>query len=129
MQDTLVMIAFARLFVPDALLPATTAMGSLHKRGRELALQAGANVVMPNLSPTMVRPKYELYENKICTGDESAACRACIELRINAAGFTVDMQRGDSVRLFGGEGRAMQPKSRDNPVGSCQTCESYLHLF
>ncbi len=98
-DDTLVMVALARLIVPDGLLPATTAIGSLHPRGRELALQAGANVVMPNLSPIMVREKYELYENKICTGDESAACRACIEVRISAAGYTVDMQRGDSTRI------------------------------
>jgi biotin synthase len=97
-EDTLVMLAFARLLVPDCLLPATTAMGTLHPKGRELALKVGANVVMPNLSPTAVRAKYELYENKICTGDEAAHCRQCIERRINSAGFEVDMGRGDSLK-------------------------------
>lgn len=97
-EDTLVMIALARLFLPESLIPATTAMGTLHPEGRELALKAGANVVMPNLSPVRVRDKYELYENKICTGDESAQCRNCLELRIAAAGFEVDMGRGDSLQ-------------------------------
>ncbi|MFD1179285.1 [FeFe] hydrogenase H-cluster radical SAM maturase HydE [Paenibacillus puldeungensis] len=96
--DTLVMIALARLFVPDALIPATTAIGSLDGEGRELALQAGANVVMPNLSPVSVRKKYALYNNKICLGEESAQCRHCLELRIQSAGFSVDMGRGDSLK-------------------------------
>lgn len=97
-EDTLVLIALTRLLVPDALLPATTAMGTLDPEGREKAIRAGANVVMPNLSPTSVRSKYELYENKICTGDEAAHCRHCIELRITAAGCEVDMGRGDSLQ-------------------------------
>lgn len=97
-DDTLVMVALARLFVPEALIPATTAMGTLDPMGREKALKAGANVVMPNLSPTTVRKKYELYENKICTGDESAQCRHCIEMRIVASGLEVDMGRGDSLQ-------------------------------
>lgn len=94
-EKTLVMVALTRLMVPDALLPATTALGSLDELGREKAIRAGANVVMPNLSPTDVRPKYALYENKICTGDEAAHCRGCIENRINSAGYKVDMSRGD----------------------------------
>lgn len=97
-DDTLVMVALARLFVPEALIPATTAMGTLDPQGREKALKVGANVVMPNLSPTTVRKKYELYENKICTGDESAQCRHCIEMRIVASGLEVDMGRGDSLQ-------------------------------
>ncbi|MEF2968741.1 [FeFe] hydrogenase H-cluster radical SAM maturase HydE [Paenibacillus sp. M1] len=97
-DDTLAMVALARLMVPDALIPATTALGSLDASGREKALKVGANVVMPNLSPLAVRKKYALYNNKICTGDESAACRHCLELRINSAGFSVDMGRGDSLK-------------------------------
>lgn len=96
-EDTLVMVAFARLLVPKANLPATTAMGSLDPQGRERAIKAGANVVMPNLSPTSVREKYALYENKICTGDAAAHCRNCIEMRIKVSGFDVDMGRGDSL--------------------------------
>ncbi|WP_040952082.1 [FeFe] hydrogenase H-cluster radical SAM maturase HydE [Gorillibacterium massiliense] len=94
-EDTLVMIAMARLFVPDALMPATTAMGTLDPIGREKALSAGANVVMPILSPLSVREKYALYENKICTGDESAHCRHCIEMRIVSSGYRIDLGRGD----------------------------------
>ncbi|WP_438448887.1 [FeFe] hydrogenase H-cluster radical SAM maturase HydE [Gorillibacterium sp. sgz5001074] len=96
-EATLVMVAMARLLVPKANLPATTAMGSLDPQGRERAIKAGANVVMPNLSPTSVREKYALYENKICTGDEAAHCRNCIEMRIKVSGFDVDMGRGDSL--------------------------------
>ncbi len=94
-EDTLVMLALTRLMVPKALLPSTTALGTLDSKGREKALKVGANVVMPNLSPTNVREKYELYADKICTGDEAAHCRKCIEGRINSAGFKVDMGRGD----------------------------------
>ncbi|MGF7186235.1 biotin synthase [Desulfitispora alkaliphila] len=100
-EQTLVMIAMTRLLIPDALLPSTTAMGSLDPKGREKAIKAGANVVMPNLSPTDVRAKYELYKNKICLEDEAAHCRQCIEKRINSTGFKVNMKRGDSPRNIG----------------------------
>lgn len=98
-EDTIFMVALARLFVPKALIPATTALGTLHEKGRELALKAGANVVMPNLTPLAYRPKYQLYENKICTGDDAAHCRVCIEKRITSAGFEIDMGRGDHVNF------------------------------
>ncbi len=94
-EQVLVMLALTRLLLPQVLLPSTTAMGTLDKLGREKALKVGANVVMPNLSPTDVREKYELYQDKICTGDEAAHCRHCIEGRIRSAGFEVDMSRGD----------------------------------
>jgi biotin synthase len=99
-QDTLVMIAMARLIVPDALMPATTAMGTLDPLGREKALLAGANVVMPILSPLKVRKKYALYENKICTGDESSHCRNCIEMRIAASGYKITLSRGDHCNFI-----------------------------
>lgn len=98
-EETLVMVALTRLLLPEALLPSTTAMGTLDPKGREKALKAGANVVMPNLSPTDVREKYELYKDKICTGDEAAHCRQCIEGRIKSAGFRVDMGRGDHASI------------------------------
>jgi len=94
-EQTLLMLSLVRLMLPMALLPSTTALGTIDEKGREKALKVGANVVMPNLSPTDVRAKYELYENKICTGDEAAHCRACIEGRINSVGFYVDMSKGD----------------------------------
>jgi len=94
-EKTLIMVALTRLILPKALLPSTTALGTMDPLGREKALKAGANVVMPNLSPTEQREKYELYENKICTGDEAAHCRMCIEGRIRSVGFEVNMSRGD----------------------------------
>lgn len=94
-EKTLIMLAITRLMLPSVLLPSTTALGTLDPKGREKALKAGANVVMPNLSPTNVRELYELYKDKICTGDEAAHCRKCIEGRINSTGYSVDMGRGD----------------------------------
>jgi len=94
-EKTLIMLALTRLLLPEVLLPATTAIGTLDRTGREKALKVGANVVMPNLSPVSVRNKYELYKDKICIGDEAAHCRCCIEQRIRSAGFEVNMERGD----------------------------------
>lgn len=96
-EETLVLLSIIRLLLPAVLLPSTTALGSLDSKGREKALKVGANVVMPNLSPISVREKYALYDGKICTGDEAAHCRKCIEGRINSTGFKVDMSRGDNI--------------------------------
>ncbi len=98
-NQTSVMVSLVRLILPDCLLPATTALGTLNNKGREMVLKAGANVVMPNLSPTEQREKYEIYENKICTGDEAAHCRGCIETRIHFAGYDVDMSIGHHKSL------------------------------
>lgn len=97
LDTTLRMIALCRLILPKALIPATTALGTISPRGREKGLTAGANVVMPNLSPTDVRGKYALYDNKICTGDEAAECLNCMERRIRSYGFVPDMSRGDYI--------------------------------
>lgn len=97
LEDTITMIALTRLFLPYVLLPATTALGSIDPTGREKGLMAGANVVMPNLSPINIRDKYSLYDGKISTGDEAAECRKSIEDRINSIGFSVDMSRGDNI--------------------------------
>lgn len=86
---TLRLIAILRLMFPYALIPATTALGTIHSQGRELGLKAGANVVMPNLSPVKVRKLYELYENKICTGEEAAQCRGCLERRVKSVGYNI----------------------------------------
>ncbi|MDR1389318.1 MAG: [FeFe] hydrogenase H-cluster radical SAM maturase HydE [Treponema sp.] len=94
---TLRMVALTRILLPRALLPATTALGTLAGDGRERALTAGANVVMPNLSPRDVRALYSLYDNKICTGDEAAECVRCMSLRVRSFGFTPRMVRGDSL--------------------------------
>lgn len=92
---TLKLISILRLMFPYALIPATTALGTIHPRGREMGLKAGANVVMPNLSPVGVRKLYDLYENKICTGEEAAQCRRCLERRVEAAGYRIVTDRGD----------------------------------
>ena len=86
---TLKMLSICRLVFPYALIPSTTALGTLVYNGREQGLKAGANVVMPNLSPVSVRNKYDLYENKICTGEESAQCRECLERRVEKAGYRI----------------------------------------
>ncbi|CDG01144.1 Putative Biotin synthase [Clostridium chauvoei JF4335] len=96
-EKTTTMLALVRLLLPDVLLPSTTALGSIDPMGREKGLKAGGNVVMPNLSPTSVREKYSLYDGKICTGDEAAECRICIEGRIRKAGFRVEVSRGDNI--------------------------------
>ena len=92
------MLAILRLMFPYALLPSTTALGTIDPSGRELGLQAGGNVVMPNLSPVKVREKYAIYDNKICTGEESAQCRRCLEMRIENAGYRAVTDRGDVKR-------------------------------
>ncbi len=95
LELTLVLIAVLRLMNPRALIPATTALGTINPRGRELGVLAGANVVMPNLSPVSVRKKYSLYNNKICTGEEAAECRGCLARRMESIGYELSVSRGD----------------------------------
>ena len=90
------LISILRLMFPYALIPATTALGTLVDNGRELGLSAGANVVMPNLSPVNVRKLYVLYDDKICTGEEAAECLACLNNRVNSIGYNIVVNRGDA---------------------------------
>ena len=99
LELTLFMLGLLRLMLPKVLLPATTALGTIHPKGRELGIQAGANVVMPNLSPVSVRKDYSLYDNKICTGDEAAECRFCLERRMKSIGYNIVTSRGDSLNI------------------------------
>lgn len=92
---TCFLLSIIRLIHPNVLLPSTTALGTVHPRGRELGILAGANVVMPNLSPVNVRNKYLLYDNKICTGEESAQCIRCLENRMKSIGYEIVTDRGD----------------------------------
>ena len=92
---TLRLIALIRLICPHALLPATTALGTQHPRGREMALAAGANVIMPNLSPQSTRRLYSIYDNKLATQSEAAESMTDIRRRIEAIGMTVPVDRGD----------------------------------
>ena len=98
LQLTLRLLAVLRIMFPYALIPSTTALGTIDPNGRELGLKAGANVVMPNLSPAEVREQYELYDNKICTGEESAQCRSCLEMRVMSAGYRIVTDIGDVKR-------------------------------
>jgi biotin synthase len=95
LRTTLICVALTRLLLPSALIPATTALGTIDPKGRELGIKAGANVVMPNLSPLETRSKYLLYDGKICTGDEAAECVACMGRRMNSIGYSLVNSRGD----------------------------------
>ena len=97
LELTLFMLSLIRLTLPYALIPATTALGTVAPNGRERGILVGANVVMPNLSPVGVRKKYALYDNKICTGEEAAECRHCLERRIESVGYKIKISRGDVI--------------------------------
>ena len=98
-EQTTRLLSVIRLMLPDVLLPATTALGSVDAFGREKGILAGANVVMPNLSPREVRKKYLLYDNKICIGDDAAACIGCMSARVSKTGYQLIVSRGDHVRF------------------------------
>ena len=98
LEMTLRLLAIIRLIHPHVLLPATTALGTIHERGRELGILAGANVVMPNLSPSDVREKYKLYDNKACTGDEAAEGDVNLCLRMEQIGYELVSDRGDYIK-------------------------------
>lgn len=96
LQMTLKMVALARIVTRNALLPATTAIGSIEEQGREMALQAGADVVMPNYTPLKYRVHYEIYPNKRCIAEDPALCDSCMRLRIQSVGRTVSTDHGHS---------------------------------
>lgn len=95
LELTCFLLSVIRIIHPPVLLPATTALGTIDPMGRERGILCGANVVMPNLSPVSVRKKYELYDNKICTGEEAAECRGCLERRMESIGYRIVAERGD----------------------------------
>jgi len=95
LEMTCCLLSIIRLIHPTVLLPATTALGTIHPEGRELGIRSGANVVMPNLSPAAVRKKYMLYDNKLSDGDESAQCVDSLRKRMAAIGYEVVTDRGD----------------------------------
>ncbi len=97
---TLRLLSILRLMFPYALLPATTALGTIHPDGRELGLRAGANVVMPNLTPRDVREQYTLYKNKICTGLEDAQGIELLKKKIKQTGYRIVIDRGDVKKFY-----------------------------
>ncbi len=95
LELTLYMLGLVRLTLPEVLLPATTALGTIDENGREKGLLAGANVCMPNLSPTSVRDKYMLYDNKLRSGEEAAENIKLLKERFGRIGFCIAAGRGD----------------------------------
>lgn len=100
LETTVICLGIVRLLLPSVLLPATTALSSIDKHGREEGLKAGGNVIMPNLSPMSVREKYSLYDNKAYILDEDAEYRVMIEKKIKEAGFEVEVSRGDNPEFI-----------------------------
>lgn len=97
LELTLFILGLVRLLLPKVLLPATTALGTIHPDGRELGILAGANVIMPNLSPADKRKHYALYNNKLATGEEASEGKALLEKQMNAIGYHIVTTRGDSL--------------------------------
>ena len=96
LEQTLYLLSLVRLIRPNLLLPATTALGTIHPQGRELGMLAGANVLMPNLSPPEARENYMLYDNKLNSGDETAQNLADLAARMAAIGHEIVTDRGDA---------------------------------
>ena len=92
---TCYLLSIVRLMLPQVLLPATTALGSIRQGGREEGIKAGANVVMPNLSPNETKEKYMLYNNKLSSGSEAAANVAALAKQMEAVGYRIVTDRGD----------------------------------
>ncbi len=99
LELTLFMLALTRLLLPKVLLPATTALGTIAPDGRERGVLAGANVVMPNLSPVSVRKKYLLYNDKLCSGEETAEHIKELGERFKKIDCVLDFSRGDSMNI------------------------------
>ncbi|MBP7102065.1 MAG: [FeFe] hydrogenase H-cluster radical SAM maturase HydE [Bacteroidales bacterium] len=99
LELTLFMLAILRLMLPSALLPSTTALGTIDKVGREHGILAGANVVMPNLSPLSVRKNYMIYDNKIATGLEASEYLPMLKLQMEKIGYTIKVTRGDFIPI------------------------------
>ena len=96
LETTLLLLSILRLMRPDLLLPATTALGTIASDGREQGILAGANVIMPNLSPADVRQQYSLYNNKACFGNEAAEALTDIQKRLQTINHEITISRGDA---------------------------------
>lgn len=94
---TLKLLAILRLMMPKVLLPATTALNTIHPRGREFGILSGANVVMPNLSPMDARAKYQLYDHKIFVDEEAAQNIDILKKSMHKIGYEISGERGDSL--------------------------------
>lgn len=97
-EETMFYLSIIRLIKPNILLPATTALGTIKEGGREQGILAGANVLMPNLSPESERKKYALYDNKLATGTESAEAIEALKKQIKKIGYEIVIDKGDIKR-------------------------------
>lgn len=97
LELTLFLLGLVRLMLPKTLIPATTALSTIHPDGRKMGILAGANVVMPNLSPKENRKLYNLYDNKRCMGDEAAEGLALLRAEMEEIGYTIVSARGDAL--------------------------------
>ena len=95
LEQTLLLLSIFRLMHPSALIPSTTALATLTPDGRERGILAGANVVMPNLSPQKERKKYTLYNNKASLGAESAEGIRILQQQLHNIGYEISFSRGD----------------------------------
>lgn len=95
LDETILLLAIIRLLLPKVLLPATTALSTIDKYGRQAGIKVGANVIMPNLSPKNVRDKYSLYNGKVYSNLEAAECKKDIESQLNEIGYKIIIGRGD----------------------------------
>ena len=93
------MLGILRLMFPDVLLPATTALGSIEPGGREKGILAGANVIMPNLSPASARDNYTLYDGKLTAADDASRMLEDLRRSLQGIGYSVSPGRGDSPRF------------------------------
>ena len=100
---TVYLLSLLRLIHPNLLLPATTALGTVNGDGRERGILAGANVIMPNLSPASERKKYALYDNKLSSGDESAQAVEHLRQSMKRIGYEVVVARGDHPDILIGQ--------------------------
>jgi len=100
---TLKMVALARIMTQNTHLPATTAIGSIHPQGRQMALKCGANVIMPNFTPQKFRAHYQIYPNKICVNDRPSDCTVCVDLMIRSLGRSIATDFGHSLKRGGRE--------------------------
>jgi len=118
LEMTLKALAVTRLAIPDAHIPATTALGTIHPEGRQLGLRVGANVIMPNLTPPPYRARYQLYPGKICLFEDPETCAPCVEALIVAQGRYVARGPGHSPRAAFAQPAAKEemPDARQ-PVG------------
>ena len=112
---TLKLLAIIRLLLPNVLLPATTALATLDARGCEKGMLAGANVVMPNLSPAQAREKYALYEGKATAAGETANALSDLRRRMESIGYRVAVARGDHRSSTDGEGILTRKKGEHDP--------------